>query len=341
MSVSLGEFARDVAALVEAGGGDAAVARGVAARLPTLLADPALLAPEQRLPGADGYSQHILHVDPSGRFSVVALVWGPGQATPPHDHVAWCVVGVYDGEEVETTYRAGPGSPPAEVATARHRRGDVTWLVPGGAGDVHRVENPTDRTAISIHVYGADIARLGTSIRTRYGAKPGPDPRPAPPPDTLNERVGVLTRREVEARILAPIVDALGREFGRERVIEVVRRAIVETAREQGRQMAARRRDASLSAFADTLEAWTRDDALRLRVLERSGERLSFDVTRCRYAELYRALGIPELGAVLSCNRDFALIEGFNPDVALTRTQTIMQGATHCDFRYVAGKKEE
>jgi predicted ArsR family transcriptional regulator len=49
---------------------------------------------------------------------------------------------------------------------------------------------------------------------------------------------------------------------------------------------------------------------------------------------MYRALGIPEVGALLSCNRDFALIEGFNPDVALERTQTIMQGATHCDFRF-------
>jgi len=63
-------------------------------------------------------------------------------------------------------------------------------------------------------------------------------------------------------------------------------------------------------------------------------EQFHFNVTRCRYAELYKALGVPELGATLSCNRDFALIEGFNEDVALTRTQTIMEGASHCDFRY-------
>jgi hypothetical protein len=70
-------------------------------------------------------------------------------------------------------------------------------------------------------------------------------------------------------------------------------------------------------------------------VLEQNEERLSFNVTRCRYAEMYRALGIPELGALLSCNRDFALVEGFNRDVELTRTQTIMDGATHCDFPFV------
>lgn len=151
--------------------------------------------------------------------------------------------------------------------------------------------------------------------------------------DRLNA-VGVLTRREIEARILAPVVDALGREFGRERVIEIVRDVVVAIAREQGRSMCTSRHDGSLTSFAATLEPWTRDDAMRIDVLEQTDERLAFDVTRCRYAEMYRALGIPELGAVLSCNRDAALIEGFNPGVTLTRTETIMQGAARCDFRY-------
>jgi predicted ArsR family transcriptional regulator len=154
--------------------------------------------------------------------------------------------------------------------------------------------------------------------------------------DRLNE-VGILTRREIEARILAPVVDALGQAFGRDQVVAIVREVIVGIARDQGRAMAEARGDASLTGFAATLEPWTRDDALRLEVREQTDERLSFDVTRCRYAELYRSLGIPELGAVLSCNRDAALIEGFNPDVTLTRTQTIMQGAPCCDFRYARG----
>src|SRR6185436_10734910 len=108
---------------------------------------------------------------------------------------------------------------------------------------------------------------------------------------------------------------------------------------EQGRAMAGARGDNSLTAFAATLEPWTRDGALRLEMREQSDERLAFDVTRCRYAELYRALGIPELGAVLSCNRDASLIEGFNASVTLSRTQTIMQGAECCDFRYRAPTK--
>jgi hypothetical protein len=69
-------------------------------------------------------------------------------------------------------------------------------------------------------------------------------------------------------------------------------------------------------------------------VLEQNEERLSFNVTRCEYAEMYRRLGIPELGKILSCGRDFALIEGFNSQIRLARTQTIMEGTSHCDFRY-------
>jgi hypothetical protein len=76
------------------------------------------------------------------------------------------------------------------------------------------------------------------------------------------------------------------------------------------------------------------DDALEIDMTEESENMLSFDVRRCRYAELYESLGIRELGTTLSCTRDFALIEGFNSDVRLTRSQTIMEGAPYCDFRY-------
>jgi L-2-amino-thiazoline-4-carboxylic acid hydrolase len=157
--------------------------------------------------------------------------------------------------------------------------------------------------------------------------------------DRLNA-IGVLTRREIEARILAPVIDALGQRFGRDAVVAIVRDVIVTLAREQGRAMAEARQDTSLQGFAGTLEPWTRDGALELDVREHSDERLSFDVTRCRYAEMYRTLGIPELGAVLSCNRDAALIEGFNTDVTLVRTQTIMQGAPCCDFRYSTNTRQ-
>lgn len=161
---------------------------------------------------------------------------------------------------------------------------------------------------------------------------------PPPPPNTLNT-LGVLKRREIEARILAPFVDALSKEFDRERVIAILRDTIIHVAQTQGAEMARQMGDDRLQTFGETLSAWTKDDALTIEVLERTPDRFAFNVTRCRYAELYRALGIPELGAVLSCNRDFSLIEGFNPDIELTRTQTLMQGAAYCDFRYQVGER--
>ena len=151
--------------------------------------------------------------------------------------------------------------------------------------------------------------------------------------DTLNE-VGVLKRREIEARILAPLIGAFATEFGRERVLEIARGVIVQIAREQGRSLAEQMGGNSLARFVTSKENWVKGDALSMEVRQVSDSAYDFDVTRCRYAEMYRVLGISELGAVLSCGRDFAWGEGFNPDLKLTRTQTIMEGAPCCDFRY-------
>lgn len=162
-------------------------------------------------------------------------------------------------------------------------------------------------------------------------------PRPGAerlPPDHLNERIGVLTRREVEARVIAPLVAALGREFEEDRVLAVLRETIAAIARRQGAEMAQAMGGRSLKDFRASLVHWTRGGALELDVVEEGEGILSFNVTRCRYAEMYRELGIARLGPILSCSRDFALIEGFNPRLRLTRTQTLMQGAAFCDFRY-------
>ncbi|MXN64092.1 hypothetical protein GR183_04185 [Stappia sp. GBMRC 2046] len=154
--------------------------------------------------------------------------------------------------------------------------------------------------------------------------------------DTLTQRLGVLTRRETEARILIPVVEAMAEAFGKEEVHEVLRKTVVEIARKQGRELAADFGD-NPAAFLETLKFWTQDDALEIDVRRDDGRYLDFDVKRCRYAEMYRALGVPELGRLLSCNRDFALIEGFNESASLTREQTIMEGAPCCTFRYDFG----
>ncbi len=158
-----------------------------------------------------------------------------------------------------------------------------------------------------------------------------------PEPEGLNA-IGVLTRREIEARLLAPLLEALAQEFDRERILEITRRVIVDIARQQGAELSVRMGGNSLAHFADALADWKKGHAMEIEVLEQTPERFSFNVRRCRYAEMYHNLGIPELGEVLSCNRDFSLIQGFNPQVKLARTQTIMAGADFCDFRFVLGE---
>jgi len=159
----------------------------------------------------------------------------------------------------------------------------------------------------------------------------------------INERVGVLMRRQIEARIIAPLVEAFAAEIGRERTLEIVARTIKEIARAQGRQIAERAGGNGIPELVARSAAWRKDDALETVTLEQSETVYDYNVTRCRYAEMYKELGIPELGFVLSCNRDFSFGEGFNPDLRLMRTQTIMQGAPFCDFRYrlrEPGKRE-
>lgn len=152
--------------------------------------------------------------------------------------------------------------------------------------------------------------------------------------DTLNERVGVLDRREIEARIVAPLYRAMCLEVGEARARELLEEVVRSVARDTGRAMRERAPDGDLEAFAALWEPWFRGGALSIDEVERSADRWRFDVTRCRYAELYRSLGMEALGATLSCDRDAALIEGFDPGVRLERRQTLMEGAPCCDFAY-------
>lgn len=155
----------DLRSAVLAGGDDDSVAQRVTRALAGHLTDPFLLSDAQREPDPNTYRQHVLHVEPDGSFSVVALVWLPGQETCIHDHVSWCVVGTYVGVEEETTYRLR-GDHLVPLRVNRTPEGVASYLVP--PGDIHKVRNNCSSVAISIHVYGADIGVLGSSIRRRY-----------------------------------------------------------------------------------------------------------------------------------------------------------------------------
>nr|WP_258015970.1 cysteine dioxygenase family protein [Streptomyces sp. AJS327] len=144
----------------------------VGERLAPYLGDPGLLTEEQRAGDPDRYRQHLLHAERDGSFSLVGLVWLPGQHTSIHDHVSWCVTGVHQGEEHERRYRLLPaeeaGGAARLIATedVRNPTGAVCGFAP--PGDIHRVWNACTEKAISLHIYGADISRLGSSVRRVY-----------------------------------------------------------------------------------------------------------------------------------------------------------------------------
>jgi predicted metal-dependent enzyme (double-stranded beta helix superfamily) len=137
-------------------------ARLVAEQLRQHLPSPDVLTAEQRLGSPDGYRSHTLHVEPDGSFSIVALVWRPGQVTPIHDHITWCVFGVIQGVEHEDLFDADL----KVIGQSDNHVGDVDGFAP--PGDIHRVHNTADTTAISIHIYGTDVTRVGSSVRRYY-----------------------------------------------------------------------------------------------------------------------------------------------------------------------------
>src|ERR671922_2603394 len=147
---------------VESHAGWAETAQLVADQLRRHLPTPDVLTAAQRLGSPDDYCAHNLHVEPDGSFSIVALVWRPGQVTRIHDHVTWCVLGVIQGVEYEERFDAELNL----LGRYENQVGHVSGFAP--PGDIHRVRNSGDTTAISIHVYGTDVSRIGSSVRRCY-----------------------------------------------------------------------------------------------------------------------------------------------------------------------------
>jgi L-2-amino-thiazoline-4-carboxylic acid hydrolase len=147
--------------------------------------------------------------------------------------------------------------------------------------------------------------------------------------------VSVLEQAKIQAQALVPLVKAMQAELGEERANALVQEALRDLYRRYGEDFWRGKNETNLgktmtSAFA----TFARDDALDIELKAQSQDVFDIDVRRCRYAEFYQALGEPELGFLLVCSADYVMAEGFGPEIKLTRTQTIMQGASHCDFRY-------
>jgi hypothetical protein len=147
--------------------------------------------------------------------------------------------------------------------------------------------------------------------------------------------ISIIEQVKIQAEVLVPLVKALQAKLGEERANSLVRTALGPIYRRYGEEFLRAKNEKNLgNAMGAELAAYARDDALDYRVIEQSQDAFAFDVTACRYAEFYKQLGQPELGFLLVCSADFDMAEGFGPDIKLARTQTIMQGASHCDFRY-------
>lgn len=164
---TLSEVVSAVRGAVRLGGDWTATSKLVAEELRRHLPGPGILTDDQREGDPAGYLSHLLHAEPDGAFSIVAMVWLPGQVTPVHDHVTWCVFGVLQGVEHEELFTlAEDGQSLVRAGSAENTTGEVSGFAP--PGDIHRVRNVGDGVTISLHVYGADISRLGCSIRREY-----------------------------------------------------------------------------------------------------------------------------------------------------------------------------
>jgi predicted metal-dependent enzyme (double-stranded beta helix superfamily) len=163
----LGELASAVRAIVSERAEWQQTAQLVAAELRRHLPSPEILTAEQRVGDPETYKSHLLHVEPGGAFSIVALVWRPGQVTPIHDHVTWCVFGVLQGVEYEEIFRLDEqGECLLQAGDNSNVTGEVSGFAP--PGDIHRVRNVGEGTAISLHIYGTDVSRIGSSVRRYY-----------------------------------------------------------------------------------------------------------------------------------------------------------------------------
>jgi len=147
--------------------------------------------------------------------------------------------------------------------------------------------------------------------------------------------IPVIEQAKIQAQVLVPLVKAPQAELGKERANALVRKVLGDVYRRLGEQWWQAKESTHVGEnMALAFASFAEGDAVEYSVRAQSQDTYEIDVTRCRYAQFYRELGEPELGFLLVCSSDFPFAEGFGPDIKLTLTQTIMQGASHCDFRY-------
>jgi predicted metal-dependent enzyme (double-stranded beta helix superfamily) len=162
---SLGALAVEISLACDAG---LAMHSEISARIRNALeravADPNLLSAKHRAAEKKCYARHVLYSDPFGRFTILAIVWGPQQFSPPHAHDAWCAYAVYDGPLHETGYALDASGTRAKAICAAVRNPGYSCFAGAGFDQIHRLGNAGTKPAISIHVYGVERERIATHV---------------------------------------------------------------------------------------------------------------------------------------------------------------------------------
>ena len=151
--------------------------------------------------------------------------------------------------------------------------------------------------------------------------------------------VPLLQQREIEIRVLGPIVQAFADEIGKDGTYDIVRRTMQSISHKIGSAAAEQHGGGLESLKSNCIAKWNSGGELEKIIREDSADTLRFDVTRCDFARLYEELGYLDIGPLISCDRDSAFIEGFDPDIELIREKTLMTGDAICDFCYRKRKK--
>jgi predicted metal-dependent enzyme (double-stranded beta helix superfamily) len=136
----------------------------IKAALKRVVAEPLLLGPEQREPKADCYARHVIYADPAGRFTILAIVWGPGQFSQPHAHHTWCAYGVYENALEETIFTWDAAASTAHPLRTEPRHPGYSCYAGAGLDQIHRLGNSGAKPAISIHVYGVERDNVSTHV---------------------------------------------------------------------------------------------------------------------------------------------------------------------------------
>jgi predicted metal-dependent enzyme (double-stranded beta helix superfamily) len=141
-----------------------AFARALRTALGAALTEPMLVTAAEREGCAATYRRHLIAIDPQGRYTVAALVWRPGQASPVHAHHTWCGYAVLEGTLTETLYAWDAERGGAEALRAQPRAPGAMAFGGRGRGGIHRLSNDSGHPAISLHIYGVPAAQIGTHV---------------------------------------------------------------------------------------------------------------------------------------------------------------------------------